>query len=338
MNRLIIDEVSMVRVDLIDSIDARLRSIRNDPRPFGGVQVVMVGDFLQLPPVVEDEHRSLLHALGYRTPYAFSAHSLGRKSVASITLDHVYRQEEREFVDLLNKVRLAQDADEVTQILNARCMRDHRPEFQPLLLTPTRAAAERYNCKGLAKLPGPSSTFNAQIIGKLDIAKDRLPVPEHRELRVGTRVMAAKNDPLGRWINGSLGSVTRIQETDVFVRFDASKQEHPVGIVGWDKVRQTWNKAEQEIENEVIASYRQLPLIHAWAITIHKAQGLTLDDVRLDLDAGAFAPGQTYVALSRVRAMSGLSLTRPLRVSDLQADPILLAFTEWVNSSKAATQ
>jgi hypothetical protein len=171
-------------------------------------------------------------------------------SVASITLDHVYRQEEREFIDLLNKVRLGQGDDEVTQILNARCMRDHRPEFQPLLLTPTRAAAERYNRQGLTNLPGPPS--NAQIIGELDIAKDRLPLPEHLELRVGTRVMAAKNDPLRRWINGSLGSVTRIQGTDVFVRFDASKQEHPVGIVGWDKVRQTWNDAEQKIENQVI--------------------------------------------------------------------------------------
>jgi ATP-dependent exoDNAse (exonuclease V) alpha subunit len=217
MNRLIIDEVSMVRVDLIDSIDARLRSIRNDPRPFGGVQVIIVGDFLQLPPVIEGKERSLLNGL------------------------------------------------------------------------------------------------------------------------VGARVMAVKNDPLKRWINGSLGSVTRIQGTDVFVRFDSSKQEHPVAVAGWDKVRQTWNEAEQKIENQVIASYRQIPLIHAWAITIHKAQGLTLDDVRLDLDAGAFAAGQTYVALSRVRTLSGLSLGRPLRLSDLQVDPILLAFMEWVNAPKAVT-
>jgi ATP-dependent exoDNAse (exonuclease V) alpha subunit len=174
--------------------------------------------------------------------------------------------------------------------------------------------------------------FRAEITGRLEIDRDRLPVPEHLELRVGARVMAVKNDPEGRWYNGSLGTVKRIEEGDVFVRFDRSGDEHLVSGAEWTKVRQEWNEESQTIENRPIGAYRQIPLIPAWAITIHKAQGLTLDDVRLDLGFGAFAPGQVYVALSRVRTLAGLSLARPLRSTEVQADPMLLGFMEWAQS------
>lgn len=332
MNRLVVDEISMVRVDLIDAMDARLRTIRKDPRPFGGVQLVMVGDFLQLPPVIELDHRPLLNGLGYKSPYAFSARAFERAPVFPISLDHVYRQEEREFIELLSKIRLGQDSSEIVEVLNQRCLGPHRSGAHPLLLTPTKAAADRYNREGLASLPGESLVKHAQISGKLEINRDRLPVPEQLELRVGARVMAAKNDPQKRWVNGSLGTVTGFDPNGVSVRFDQSREEHLVGAAEWEKVRQVWNDTTQRIENEVIGSYKQVPLIPAWAITIHKAQGLTLDDVRIDLGHGAFAPGQVYVALSRVRTMAGLSFARPLRQSDLQADPMLVSFMEWVRA------
>src|SRR3954453_18202336 len=332
MQRLVIDEISMVRVDLIDAIDARLRAIREDGRPFGGVQVVMVGDFLQLPPVVENDHRPLLHGLGYRTPYAFSARVLENVLVTTVSLEHVYRQDERDFIDILSQIRMGEGLPDAVTFLNERCVGPHRATAQPLLLTPTKAAAERYNQRGLNALSADPVIFRAEITGRLEIDRDRLPVPERLELRVGARVMAMKNDPEGRWYNGSLGTVKSIDEGGVSVRFDRSGNEYLVSRAEWTKVRQEWNEESQSIENRQAGAYWQIPLIPAWAITIHKAQDLTLDDVRLDFGSGAFAAGQVYVALSRVRTLAGLSLARPLRPTEVQADPMLLGFMEWVQS------
>src|SRR4051812_31077274 len=332
MKRLVIDEISMVRVDLIDAIDARLRAIREDGRPFGGVQVVMVGDFLQLPPVVENDHRPLLHALSYRTPYAFSARALEQVSVTTVSLEQVYRQDETDFIDVLSQIRMGEGLPDAVTFLNERCLGPHRATAQPLLLTPTKAVAERYNQRGLNALPSDPVIFRAEITGRLEIDRDRLPVPERLELRVGARVMAMRNDPEGRWYNGSLGTVKSIDEGGGSVRFDRSGNEYLVSRAEWTKVRQGGNEESQSIENRQVGAYRQLPLIPAWSITIHKAQGLTLDDVRLDLGSGAFAPGQVYVALSRVRTLAGLSLARPLRPTEVQADSMLLGFMEWAQS------
>src|SRR3954463_8507172 len=176
MKRLVIDEVSMVRVDLIDAIDARLRAIRGSDRPFGGVQIVMVGDFLQLPPVVETDHRPLLHGLGYRTPYAFSAHALEQVPVTTVSLEHVYRQDERDFINILSQIRLGEGIPDAVTFLNERCVGPHRTAAQPLLLTPTKAAAERYNQHGLSALPSDPVIFIAEIVGRLEIDRDRLPI------------------------------------------------------------------------------------------------------------------------------------------------------------------
>jgi ATP-dependent exoDNAse (exonuclease V) alpha subunit len=156
-----------------------------------------------------------------------------------------------------------------------------------------------------------------------------LPVPQHLELKIGARVMTTRNDPERRWINGSLGTVSRVDADEVSVRFDATGLEHVVAPVSWDQIKQVWDEGSHTIASQVVGSYKQVPLVYAWAITIHKAQGLTLDDVRIDLVNGAFAPGQTYVALSRVRSMAGLSLARALRTSDLKTDSMLVAFQEW---------
>ena len=144
--------------------------------------------------------------------------------------------------------------------------------------------------------------------------------------------MAVRNDPQGGFVNGSLGTVIRLEPEGAVVRFDRRGEDHLVEPTTWEKVRQQWDEEKQRIDNEVVGTYRQIPLIHAWAVTIHKAQGLTLDDVRVDVGAGAFAPGQVYVALSRVRTLAGLSFARPLRESDVRADPVLLAFMKWAQA------
>lgn len=322
MSRLVIDEISMVRADLLDAIDARLRKIRENDSPFGGVQLLMVGDFLQLPPVVQEHDRELLVQLGYKTPFAFSAKVFRRLAVTKISLEQVFRQNEQEFIDILGKVRSGTDLDDTVNNINEHCFRAHRDGAVPLLLTSTLAAADLYNRQGLEQLKGEASIFAAEAKGK----PEGLQIPQHLELKPGARVMATKNDPERRWINGSLGTVSKISGDDVYVTFDRSDDEYHVEPVKWEKIRQVWNEAEGRIENQVIGTYEQLPLAPAWAITIHKAQGLTLDDVRIDFGAGAFAPGQVYVALSRVRTLDGLSLTRPLRTSDFRFDPLLNAF------------
>lgn len=331
MSRLVIDEVSMVRADLLDAIDARLRQARASSEPFGGVQVVMVGDFLQMPPVVKDEDLPLFHGLGYHAPYAFNAKVLQRVQAKAISLEKVYRQDDALFIDLLSRIREGTDLEQTVAKLNTRCVGPHRAGMVPLLLTPTRGGAERYNQSGMASLSGEANVFRAQIVGELRVDKDQMPVPEELALKVGARVIAAKNDTAERrWVNGSIGTVTQIEPDKVRVRFDHSNEEHDLGIAGWDKVRQQWNDQAGRIDNRVLGSYRQIPLNHAWAMTIHKAQGLTLDDVRVDLASGAFAAGQTYVALSRARSLAGLSLARPLRVSDVLVHPMLMDFTRWL--------
>ncbi len=337
MTRLVIDEISMARADVVDAVDARLRRVREDPRPFGGVQVVMVGDFLQLPPVVSREDEPLLQSLGYDSPFAFSAHALRDAVIESILLEKVYRQDESEFVELLNHVRTGRHAADTARILNERCHREHRPDAVPLLLAPTRAAVDAYNREGMERLTGAARIWECRREGKSDLLGDRLPVPEIVEFRVGARVMAVKNDPQGRWVNGSLGTVLGFEENGVSVRFDRTKERHLVEIASWETIRQVWNEKKSVVETEVQGAYRQIPLVPAWAITIHKAQGLTLDDVRLDLGRGAFAPGQIYVALSRVRTMAGLSLARPLRPSDLEGRQAADPYQRWLKARRAAS-
>jgi ATP-dependent DNA helicase PIF1 len=330
MNRLIIDEVSMVRADILDAIDWRLRRIRGNPNPFGGVGIFMTGDFLQLPPVVTSEARPLLHALGYKSPFAFSARVLQELPLTTISLDKVWRQSDPIFVDFLDNVRTGKNLRETAIYLNEHCLRPHRRSATPVLLTPTRQAADSYNQAGMAALPGAAKTYDAVILGNFDVAKDRLPAPEHLALKVGARVMMVKNDLMRRWVNGSLGTVVFLEEKFAKVKFDLTGEIHGVGPVAWEKIKQVWNEATECIDTQVIGSFSQIPIIHGWALTIHKAQGLTMDDVRIDLGSGAFAPGQVYVALSRVKTMAGLSMSRPLRPSDIEVNPMLIQFTRWL--------
>lgn len=344
MSRLVIDEVGMTRADILDAIDMRMRIARGDPRPFGGVQVIMVGDFLQLPPIVRDEDRSILERLGYETPFAFSAKVMQRAPVRVATLRKVWRQSDPAFISALGALREGRNVQNAINWLNARCARPHRVGAVPLMLTATRATAEAYNADGIADLQAASPcrmiTFTAECSGAFDAKGEVLPAPDILRLCPGVRVMSLRNDPAGQFVNGSLGEVIDLWDGDgdldaafVLVRFDGREAPTRIAVAEWTKSRQVWDREADTIAETEVGSFRQIPLTYGYAITIHRSQGLSLDDVRIDLGRGAFAPGQLYVALSRARSIEGLSLARPIELADVRVDTMLLRFLEWTKGA-----
>jgi hypothetical protein len=332
LERIIIDEMSMVRADLLDAIDCSLRINRGNDQPFGGVKIILIGDLLQLPPVVPNEEAEILENWGYETPYIVSAKALQNLRVRFVELPTVYRQDDEEFIQMLADLRVGENVENVVNAINARCFGPHRQPMTPIILTATNANADFHNQDKLSALPGPASTYVGTLQGRFNLNTDKFPAPMRLELKVGARVILVKNDPGQRWVNGSLATVTRMGPNSVWVRLDGGLGECEVNRVSWDKIEYRWSQGERRIVPEVVGSYSQIPLKAAWAITIHKAQGLTLENVRIDLGAGAFASGQAYVALSRVKSLAGLSLARRLTVADVWVDPTLLAVTEEIAS------
>ncbi len=321
MQRLIIDEISMVRADLLDKIDYALKLNRGNSAPFGGVQIVMVGDFYQLPPVVPHLEAQLLEAAGYATPYAPSALCLRDIHLKIIELEQVFRQNDPEFINMLGNIRSGQLLRETLSALNDTCVRSHRDSATPLLLTGRNLEADAYNAAMLAALPGRSKIYQGAMAGEFGLVGDQLPAPAQLELRIDARVMLLKNDPQKRWVNGSLATIVKVTDSEIFVRLDGGDRSlHSIEPHNWERYRYSWNAAKAEIKSDVVGTYTQMPVKLAWASTIHKAQGLSLDDVRVDLGRGAFASGQAYVALSRATSLAGLSLTHPLKPSDVITD------------------
>lgn len=317
VDMIVIDEISMVRPDVLDGIDYILRRARRNERAFGGVKMVFVGDFYQLPPVVRGQDAQILQHMGYDTPFAYSAKVLQNNPPHKITLHEVHRQSQGDFLRVLSDVRQGRDLHTAIQTLNQYCARDHRAGVVPLLLTATNNAAAGYNKRAIAQIPGAAFTYQAMAQGKFSLSADKLPAPDLLELKLGARVMALKNDPGKRWVNGSLGTVTSLSAGRAEVKFDDNSSRDEVAPSSWESLKYVWDEASQTISTEVLGTFTQLPLTPAWAVTIHKAQGLTLTDVRVDLERGAFASGQAYVALSRATTLEGLSLSRALRASDI---------------------
>jgi ATP-dependent DNA helicase PIF1 len=333
IERIIIDEISMVRVDVMDAMDAVLRKARSDDRPFGGVQMVLVGDFLQLPPVVPPQEAEMLLQMDYRSPYCFSAKSLADGEPTFVRLPTVRRQTDPLFIELLGQLRSVGDLDAAVTELNKRCSKPHRANAEPMLLTGTNAKANHYNLSGLDAIDDEPKIYTARITGKFSHKEDRLPAPETLVLKLGARVMVLKNDPKNRWVNGSLGTVTELEHDRVQIRLDSDGSVVGIERQSWENIRYKWDQANKKVITEVIGSFSQIPLNLSWAVTIHKAQGLSLDDVRIDLEGGAFASGQAYVAISRARSLDGLSLSRPLRSSDVFIDPLLAKFDRWIQAA-----
>jgi hypothetical protein len=335
MERLVIDEISMVRADLLDAVDCSLRRQRSSNEPFGGVQVLLVGDFLQLPPVVPREEAEFLGRLGYETPYAFHSRVMRRTRPKWIDLPTVHRQTDPRFIEWLGNIRSGHNLNQTVSNLNDVCCRPHPANVSPILLCTTNAKADSYNYQALEALTGEIKEFECSITGDFDRGKEKLPAPDILRIRIGARVMALRNDIQKRWVNGSLGKVTSFSSRSIRVAFDHGP-ECEVGPENWEKIRYQWDSEERRVKHEIVGSFCQIPVTHAWALTIHKAQGLTLNEVRLDFGDGAFAPGQAYVALSRVRTLEGLSLVRPLREDDVRLDQRLIDYLATVAQHQRA--
>ncbi len=314
---LIIDEISMVRADLMDAIDMTLRRYRRSSRPFGGVQLLLIGDVHQLSPVVTESERTYMQRV-YPTPYFFASKALQRMNYVTIELTTVYRQQDAAFVDLLNHVRDNNIDAETLRRLNARVESGKRKveSEQAITLTTHNRQADAINRRQMEALKGEQRVFEALLKG--NYPEKSLPCERTLEIKVGERVMFVKNDSSGghRYYNGMLGTVTgfRYDDEEKKEYIEVINDDGDVINVGhetWESLRYTLNARTNEIEQEVEGTFSQYPLQAAWAVTIHKAQGLTFDRVAIDA-ADAFAFGQVYVALSRCRTLEGLTLTTPL--------------------------
>ena len=314
MDLLIIDEISMVRADLLDAIDAVLRRFREHNQPFGGVQLLMIGDLAQLTPVVTPEDERMLKPY-YDTPYFFGSKALQQIDYVTIQLEHVYRQQDASFISILNEVRNGHPSVETLAKLNSRVTPNGQRSMAngqlAIRLTTHNNLANFYNESELQKLPGHAYQYRAEIKGTFpDYA---YPTAETLVLKEGAQVMFVKNDPSNEhlYYNGRIGRVTYCDEKRLTVYCEGDAEAIEVEPQEWENTRYTLNEKTREIEAEVQGTFKQLPLRLAWAITIHKSQGLTFDHAIIDANQ-SFAPGQVYVALSRCRTLEGLVLASPL--------------------------
>lgn len=315
---LVIDEFPMVRCDQLDHIDQVLRYNRDDPRPFGGVKVIGVGDCYQLPPVVTEDDEPLLK-MRYPSPYWFDANVSRSIGITMLELMDVFRQKDDGFVKFLNAARLARIPDHWLDRFNQLCYHQSKRHPDDLVLTSVRAAADDINRRRLEAIAEPEFTYRAELTGAFERESERnLPVPMVISLRKGARVVVSKNNHAVP--NGTQGTVVDLDEKSVTVQPDGHKETIVFEAMQWEKIAYTLSDS-RKIEVKVVGTLKQIPLLLGWAITIHKSQGLTLPRACIDLGSRAFAPGQAYVALSRVASMAGLSLRRPLSPTDFFVEP-----------------
>ena len=328
LDLLIIDEVSMVRADLLDAVDAVLRRQRDPSRPFGGVQLLLVGDLQQLAPVAKEAEWELL-SHHYPTPFFFESHALQEAGFETIELTEVFRQTDAEFLALLNDVRTGHPSEATLRALNARCNPDFivPPGSDYVRLTTHNAQARSINSRELDALAGNPETATAEVEG--DFPEAMYPTDSRLELKVGAQVMFVRNDSsgIGRYYNGLIGRITDIDKNYITVAPRDGQAPIRVGRETWENVRYTLSddSGSPEMKEEVIGSFRQFPLRTAWAITIHKSQGLTFSHAIIDASL-SFAPGQTYVALSRCRRLEGLVLSAPVSRRCIMADQSVASF------------
>lgn len=336
VDTLVIDEVSMVSADVMDAIDRRMRQAKGRRGvPFGGAQMLMFGDLYQLAPVVSGQAETEFYADNYASPWFFDAKVWAETTLRTITLETIHRQADPVFQEVLQALRRGHIEPEMGRMLNdvgARVPDD--PDL--ITLATTNNTVRAINSQRLATLSGKAQVAVAEVDG--DFPSGQFPADEELQLKVGARVMFLRNDtqsPDGsRWVNGSVGTVADIADT-VSVELDDGDTVE-VEPVTWEKIRYDYDPGTKEISHEVVAEFTQFPLRLAWAVTIHKAQGKTLDRALIDLGPRAFAAGQTYVALSRLTSLDGLYLKRPLRPSDIIVDPDVVRFFEstWDNGSE----
>lgn len=327
LDLLIIDEISMVRADLLDAVDMTLRRYRHNDKPFGGVQLLMIGDAQQLSPVVKENERQYISQV-YKSPYFFHSKALQKLPYVTIELQKVHRQQDQEFVDILNGIRENRPSTRILQSLNSR-VKAYEDCDDVIRLTTHNAQADKVNTMKLDALPGDVVTFGAEIEG--EFPENSYPADEILSLKKGAQVMFIRNDSEAGFYNGKIGKVTEIGANGVVSVTDSDGLTIAVSPVEWTNSQYVLNDESGEIEQSVVGTFKQLPLRIAWAITIHKSQGLTFDKVIIDAGA-AFAFGQVYVALSRCRTLEGISLDSPIRTSTIYSDMHVSDFNDSIQA------
>tara|TARA_Y100000815_G_scaffold87448_1_gene76194 strand:+ start:6400 stop:7740 length:1341 start_codon:yes stop_codon:yes gene_type:complete len=323
IDTMIIDEISMVRSDMLDAIDKSLKLNRASKRPFGGVRMILSGDLHQLPPVVSGQETPILRER-YGGSYFFNAPAFKDAEFSLLALKHVFRQAEPRFLALLGALRTGRVTPNDEAVLRGLVSSKSAVEASEthVVLTPNNANAYRINQARLEGLNTRSQIFEADVQGQFE--EKAFPTEADLELKEGARVMLIKNDPEGRWVNGTLATVAGFSGSRVIVEIDDHVYE--IEPTAWEKYRYELDPETKKVKREVVGTFKQMPLRLAYAVTIHKAQGLTLDKVFIDFDSGMFAHGQAYVAFSRARSLDGLSISRELRPRDLVLDRDAFAF------------
>ena len=328
LDLLIIDEISMVRADLLDAVDAVLRRHRRNDRPFGGVQLLMIGDLHQLSPVARHDEWQLLQQ-HYESVYFFSSKALARTELVTIELQHIYRQSDARFIKLLNLVRDNRLDSSSMAELNQRYIENFTPDEEQgyITLTTHNSSAEAINQKRLQALTEKEHRFQAEISG--DFPEQMYPTPADLVLKERAQVMFVRNDPSGDklYYNGKIGRITAVSGTTISVRCPGDRDEIVVEPVSWENIKYTVNQEHREITEETIGKFEQYPLKLAWAITIHKSQGLTFNKAVIDAEA-AFTHGQVYVALSRCKTLEGMVFSSPIGSHGVETDQAVLCFDE----------
>ena len=323
---LIIDEISMVRAPMLDAISETLKLHRDSSEPFGGVHVLACGDLFQLPPVVKDDEEQAIYEK-YESIYFFSAISFKEIEVPSFyELTYSFRQsDDNNFYDLLNNIRIGKEVEKTINKINASCFNPSNYEESALIVTSRRYRADQINEEMLNTIEGPATSALAEELGELK--ESELPAPRNLRIKEGAKVMFIKNDSEGRWVNGTVGKVVDCKDKKrKTIKVEVAGKTLKVKREEWNKIRYIYDDYDGEMEEEIVSSFRQFPLKLGWAVTIHKAQGLTLESCSIDLGQGAFATGQTYVALSRCKTLGSVNLYQELKATDAMVDSAIIDF------------